>query len=220
MGKTKQAVVSEFRCAEILEAARKVFARKGFNGATVDEIAEAAGLAKGTVYLYFPSKRDIYLAALKQGLTSLIEETRRNVAAAATPAEKLRAFITTRIRFAEENRDFAPIVQAEFANLGLPQSNKEFRHLYLEQVRTLQSVLEAAAGQGEIHVGRVDTAAVLVYEMTRALAMQRRLGWSKATVEEDVDLLFALAWNGLAGGERMHELAGATRGEVADGEPA
>ena len=124
MARTKQDVVSEFRTAGILEAARKVFARKGFNGATVDEIAEAAGLAKGTVYLYFSSKRDVYLAALKQGLTSLIEETRRAVSAAATPAEKLRAFVTTRLQFAEDNRDLAPILQVEFANLVLPHSSE------------------------------------------------------------------------------------------------
>ena len=67
-GKTKHDVVSEFRCGEILAAARKVFAVRGFNEATVDEIAAAAGIAKGTVYLYFSSKKDIYLAALKQGI--------------------------------------------------------------------------------------------------------------------------------------------------------
>ena len=44
--KTKQEVVSEFRCGTILEAARRVFAKKGFELATVDDIAEAAGVAK------------------------------------------------------------------------------------------------------------------------------------------------------------------------------
>ena len=65
--KTKQDVVSEFRSAEIVGVARKVFARKGFHDATVDEIAETAGLAKGTVYVYFRSKRSLYLA-LHQGI--------------------------------------------------------------------------------------------------------------------------------------------------------
>lgn len=197
MARTKQDVVSEFRTAGILEAARKVFARKGFNGATVDEIAEAAGLAKGTVYLYFSSKRDVYLAALKQGLTSLIEETRRAVSAAATPAEKLRAFVTTRLQFAEDNRDLAPILQVEFANLVLPHSSRGFRHLYMEQVRTLRSVLEEAAASGQIRAVRADVAAVMVYEMTRSLVMQRRMGWSKASLEEDLEMLLGLIWNGL-----------------------
>src|SRR5882672_1864141 len=91
--KTKQEVVSEFRCGTILEAARKVFARKGFELATVDDVAEAAGVAKGTLYLYFRSKRDIYLAALRRGVLDLNQETARLVAASPTLEAKLRAFI-------------------------------------------------------------------------------------------------------------------------------
>src|ERR1019366_2412447 len=101
LGKTKKHVVSEFRCSEILEAARSVFARKGFNAATVDDIAEAAGLAKGTVYIYFPSKRDVYLATLRQGLEALQEEVRRSMDAEPDVAGKVRAFIRTRLEYSE-----------------------------------------------------------------------------------------------------------------------
>ena len=55
--KTKQQVVMEFRRQEILDAARTVFARKGFADGIVDDIAAEAGVAKGTIYLYFPSKK-------------------------------------------------------------------------------------------------------------------------------------------------------------------
>ncbi len=68
MPRTKQDVVTEFRCSEILEAARKTFAVQGFAATTMDAIAEQAHIAKGTLYLYFPSKRDIYMAALRQGI--------------------------------------------------------------------------------------------------------------------------------------------------------
>ena len=69
--RTKKDVVTEFRTVGILEAARKVFAMKGFNEATVDDIADAAGVAKGTVYLYYRSKRELYLAALKFGIQQM-----------------------------------------------------------------------------------------------------------------------------------------------------
>ena len=200
MRKTKHEVVSEFRSAEILEAARKVFARKGYTGATVDDIAEAAGLAKGTLYLYFPSKREVYLEALKQGLAALIEETRRNIEAAPTAAEKIRAFIATRIRYSEENRDFVAIYHAEFAHMGLDYLSHEFRDLYRKQIRTLEALLRGAAEQGQVRPVRAEAAAVPLYEMTRGLAMQRLLGWSKATAEADIDLLFELIWRGLAPG--------------------
>src|SRR3954470_22154723 len=103
--KTKQGVVTEFRCTEILEAARKVFARKGFDQTTVDDIAAAAGVAKGTLYLYFRSKRDIYLAALKEGVLALHAESDHNMAAAINTPDKLRAFVATRVTYFEQNRD-------------------------------------------------------------------------------------------------------------------
>ena len=199
MKKTKQEVVSEFRCAEILDAARRVFARKGFTGATVDEIAEAAGLAKGTIYLYFQSKRGIYRAVLKQSLAALVDETARNLSAAPTPAEKIRAFIRTRICYAERNQDCVSIYQLGGGHLGLTSLNRESRGIYLQQARTLEAVLREASLRGEIRPIRADAAAFAVFEMTRGVIIQRLLGWSRTTTEEDIAFLFDLVWSGLSG---------------------
>ncbi len=197
--KSKQTVVSEFRCAEILEAARKVFARYGFDGATVDEIAEAAGLAKGTVYLYFSSKRELYLEALRLGSLRLIEEVKRNVAAAPAPADKIRAFIEARLRYAEENRNLVKIYHSEFGNFGPAHANKEFRNLYLEQVRMLEAVIEEAAAQGHIRAVPAEAAAFAISEMIRGLIVQRLFGRSRETVATDCQFLFEMVWKGLAG---------------------
>src|ERR1700733_6921303 len=150
-GKNKQEVVSEFRCAEILAAARGVFGKRGFNEATVDEIASAAGIAKGTVYLYFSSKRDIYLAALKHGLTELMDRTRTNMNSAKGIQARLHAFIRTRMEYAEANRDFIKIYHSEFGNLTkAATADKEFQQLYLQQAKELEVVLQSAMDGGEI----------------------------------------------------------------------
>lgn len=196
--KTKQDVVAEFRSSEIIDAARRIFARKGFAGASVDEIAEAAGLAKGTLYTYFPSKRDLYLAALRQGIARLTEETRRNVEAARTTAGKIRAFIATRIRYAESNRDLFAIYHAEFGRVHPACFNRESKHLYLEQLGVIEAVMEAASRRGEIRPVSAKDAAFLVCEMTRALNGRRLLGWKQASAEEDIEFLFDLIWKGLA----------------------
>src|SRR5215510_2430765 len=104
--RTKKDVVTEFRTAGILEAARKIFALKGFNNATVDDIAAAAGVAKGTVYLYYQSKRDIYFGALKFGIEqmyALLDEELRRVS---SPEEKLRKLIGVKLAYFDDNRDF------------------------------------------------------------------------------------------------------------------
>jgi AcrR family transcriptional regulator len=199
-GKTKREVVSEFRCAEILEAARKVFSKKGFNGTTVDDIAEAAGVAKGTVYLYFRSKREVYLAALRQGIVRLNEETRRRVAAPEAIQAKIRAFIGTRVKYFEGNRDFFKIYHSEFGNILTHPAHihKDFKELYCQQARMLEAVLREAAKQGAIRCARADSTALIIYDMTRGLIVQRLLGWSRADVDGDIEFLFDLIWRGIA----------------------
>lgn len=198
-GKTKQTVVSEFRAAEILAAARKIFAIRGFSDATVDEIAAAADMAKGTVYLYYPSKKDIYLAALKHGLMELREKTRQNMHAATGIQAKLRSFISTRLEYAEANRDFIKIYHSEFGNLtNAAACDSEFQTLYLEQAKLLDLVLRAAVKSGEIRSIRTDFTAFIIYDMVRGVMTQRLLEWSAAAIEEDIELLNDLVWRGIA----------------------
>jgi TetR/AcrR family transcriptional regulator len=68
----------EARKEEIISAAQKIFFEKGLPAATMDEIAEAAELSKGTLYLYYKSKEDLYLAVTMRGselLFQMFEET-------------------------------------------------------------------------------------------------------------------------------------------------
>src|SRR5437867_3606082 len=68
---------SEQRRAEILEAALSLFSSKGFHETTMEEVAHAAGVAKGTIYLYFPSKEHVLLALKRefmQGLTTAVAD--------------------------------------------------------------------------------------------------------------------------------------------------
>jgi AcrR family transcriptional regulator len=192
--------VAEFRCGEILDAARKVFAEKGFNETTMEQIAERTGIAKGTLYLYFRSKRDIYMAALTQGIRSLNEDSRRKVEAALGVREKLRAFIETRVGYFEQHRDFFLIYHSEIGNLRVPPAahEGEISELYLEQAQMLEEVLRTAAGKGEIRDMRPDATAFTVCDMTRGVIAQRLLGWSRAELNDDIQHLIELIWRGIA----------------------
>ena len=63
--KSRKEKLSEQRRAQILKAALEVFSLKGFAAATIPEIAKAAGVAAGTIYLYYPSKRELFVAVIK-----------------------------------------------------------------------------------------------------------------------------------------------------------
>jgi AcrR family transcriptional regulator len=199
LGKTKKDIVSEFRCSEILSAARGVFAEKGFNSATMDDIAEAAGVAKGTIYLYFPSKREVFLETFRAGTISLHEEVARNMAEAPDAPTRVRAFIRTRLDYAERNRDFFRIYYTEFNNMLLHPVHvrEEFQQLYEKHARTLESVLRDGMESGEVRPLDPVPASRIVYDLTRGLIAQRMLGWCSMGVDEATDFLFDVIWKGL-----------------------
>src|SRR5215470_12934105 len=162
--KTKKDVVTEFRTAGILEAARTVFATKGFNEATVDDIAAAAGVAKGTVYLYYKSKRDIYFAALKFGIERMYAALADELRTVSGPADKLRALIAVKLAYFDENRDFFKIYYSELGNLCIHPGaiDSEFKTLYLEQARVIESILKEGARRKVLRAVRAEQAAFAI----------------------------------------------------------
>lgn len=94
----------------ILRAAIKVFARKGFYATRVSEIAKAAGVADGTIYLYFENKDDVLISIFEDRITKLIEFLRAEIAKATTVEEKVRIVVELQLGLLEEQRDLAEVI--------------------------------------------------------------------------------------------------------------
>ena len=198
-GKTKQDVVAEFRNAEILEAARKVFAANGFAGTSVEAIAQEAGIAKGTLYLYYDSKSEIYQEALRNGLVELCSLLKAQVERAGTIGEKIRVFIATKLSFFEENRDFFKIYYAEFGNaIAHPaETHRTIRELYVEQVSVLKSALTEAVRRKKVRSVKPLSVAFAINDLTRGLITQRLLGQTETEISEDIEFLYEFIWRGI-----------------------
>jgi len=197
---SKDDVVSAFRRDQILAAAHGVFASRGFKEATVGDIADAAGVAKGTLYLYFKSKDEIYWAALHRGLDELHALTRTALARAAGPRDKLHAFIDTKVRFFDADREFFSIYFAEFGNVSphhLP-AQQPFLQRYMEQVALLDATLQQAAAAGIVRPSVLNGLGYSVLALTASVIARRLRGWSHRSIEEDVDAAVDLLWKGLA----------------------
>jgi len=164
------------RRAAILNAARTVFARQGYADTVVDDIARQADIGKGTLYLYFPSKEQIYLAALLEDAQQLDEESRAAMAAAKNWQDKLRAYIEVRLRYFEEHQDFVRIYLTEFRSMcmqGKPVHTELYR-LSEQGEAQLAQMFAAAAARDEMRNIDPELAASTVTELTRGL-MERRL---------------------------------------------
>jgi TetR/AcrR family transcriptional regulator len=96
----------EHRKEEILDAAQKVFFDKGLVTSTMDEIAEAAELSKGTLYLYYKSKEDLYLTVMMRGMESLYDKYEHIVTSDNSIVQKVAMFVDVYNDFFDSHRSF------------------------------------------------------------------------------------------------------------------
>jgi AcrR family transcriptional regulator len=94
------------RTNDILDAAEKVFFKHGLSQVTMDQVAEEAELSKGTLYLYFKNKEDLYLAINARGLKIMKEMFQQAVGSGATGLEKIEAIGRAYYRFFTEYPDY------------------------------------------------------------------------------------------------------------------
>ena len=198
-GKTRKDVLSEFRRNELLIAARAIFSKKGFHEATIDDVAEAADVAKGTVYLYYKSKRDLYLEALRFGIESLNRELEVKVSEAGTCLEKLRVLTATKMSFFEENREFFNIYYSELGKLPTHPAGLDLvKDLYFAQAKIFARLLKEGIRRREFRKMNVEKTAFAVADLTRDVTTQRVLGFSKTSMKNDIDFVVDFIWKGIS----------------------
>jgi AcrR family transcriptional regulator len=186
--RSKKQVVSEFRQSEIITAARQVFAEKGYIATTVDEIATRAGLAKGTIYVYFESKEQIYNAVLENDLETLRSLTLERIAAAEGVRAKIAAYVNTRFAYCEERRDFFRIMHIEPS--GSPVMSKaKAREWLKDPVRQLTKGIEAGIASREVANWPAETLAWTVADLTSGALQRRLLTTPTRTAREDADFV-------------------------------
>ncbi|MCH6267775.1 TetR/AcrR family transcriptional regulator [Neobacillus citreus] len=107
---------------QIIDAAVIVIAENGYHQAQVAKIAKQAGVADGTIYLYFKNKEDILISLFEEKMGSFVEKIDEEIAGKKTAAEKLLVLVETHFQLLSEDHHMAIVTQLE-----LRQSNKELR---------------------------------------------------------------------------------------------
>ena len=134
---------------QIIDAAIRVFARTGYYNSRVSDIAREAGIASGTIYLYFKTKDEILVTLFRERMAEWVEFVRGEIAAAPDPIAKLRQLVALHFSVLESNPDLAEVVQVE-----LRQGHKFFRGASAHEVSAyfalIGGVLEAGIASGQI----------------------------------------------------------------------
>jgi AcrR family transcriptional regulator len=163
------------RPGEILDAALKVFAEKGFAAARMEDIARRAGVTKGTIYLYFPSKEDVFKQLVREAVGSTIATVAANVAAYEGSASfLLRMVLTTMgtILLDSDKVVLPKIVIAESANF--PWLADFYRFEVIERgLALMTSLIQRGIDRGEFrplpaeHIARIFIAPMLLSAIWR-----------------------------------------------------
>lgn len=104
MNKTKEA---------IYEASIYVFSKSGYTGASMDDIAARAKVAKGTLYYHFKSKEDLFLFVMQTGLNHMIDDAKSAMEHALPPEEKLHALCRSQLRFVRKSKNFIKVILSQ-----------------------------------------------------------------------------------------------------------
>jgi len=132
---------------QIIEAALRVFARTGYFNARVSDIAREAGIAAGTIYLYFDTKEEILITLFREKMAGFVETVRQAIAEEHDAVAKLRRLVRLHFQILEDNPELAEVVQVE-----LRQGQKLFRGPANQEIAAyfalIASVLEEGAVAG------------------------------------------------------------------------
>jgi TetR/AcrR family fatty acid metabolism transcriptional regulator len=131
----------------ILRAATKVFARNGYFNSKVADIAQEAGVADGTVYLYFKSKDEILHSIFDRGMEEAISEGQLQLAGISDPREKLRRVAHLHLDRMGADRDLAVVFQVELR--GSTKFMEEFSGgRFAEYLGMIRSIFEEGQNSG------------------------------------------------------------------------
>jgi TetR/AcrR family fatty acid metabolism transcriptional regulator len=131
----------------ILRAAVKIFSRNGFFNSKVSEIARAAEVADGTIYLYFKNKDDLLISLFEEKMGEVVADVRRRITVGENAIDKLRIFVENHMDLLERESGLVEVLQVE-----LRQSTKFLKDYtpvkFFEYLEVISDILEEGKSQG------------------------------------------------------------------------
>ena len=106
LSRTEKSQKKEKKRKKIIKAALKIFSKKGYSPAAIDEVAHEAGIAKGTIYLYFKDKEDLFYSTIMSVIDDLASILREQLTEDMSPLEILENLARTQLRYFSKNIDF------------------------------------------------------------------------------------------------------------------
>jgi AcrR family transcriptional regulator len=166
----------------IFQAAVEVFAESGFDQAKMDEIAQVAGVAKGTIYYHFKSKEELFVGLMNEGMEHLIDCVRRGIELKESAKEQLDALIYAHVHFFIQNGKLAKLLLNEA--FGTKERQLQFRARIRQYFRLIEEVLQKGMNSGEFQLGHPTEMASAIFGAASVAVLQKIYSLEESTAEE------------------------------------
>ncbi len=188
----------------ILDAAREVFFRDGFVNANLDEVAAIAEVAKGTLYLYFPSKDELVFTVLKNDIGWLLEKTREALGTDRPLLERMRKMVHDQFEFVSANRNIFLYYRARMGG-SEHAAQKDFQYRMKEEydqfIDLMTSHFEKAMAAGEIRPLEPRRLARVFSGTVDSVLVDYIISSQETPIDEEVDFVLDVVLHGIAKGE-------------------
>jgi TetR/AcrR family fatty acid metabolism transcriptional regulator len=181
----------------ILRAAITVFAQRGFFQAQVADVARLAGVAAGTVYLYFRSKDDLLVSIFEQTMTEALAEGRATLEGVTDPAERLRRIARLHLERLGRDRNLAVVFQVELRQTTkfMERFSSTYLRDYLARIReTIAAGQEAGLFRSDVSA---TTAAKIFYGALDEMATNWILSKRRYALAGEADAIVDLFLHGV-----------------------
>jgi TetR/AcrR family fatty acid metabolism transcriptional regulator len=178
----------------IINAATKIFAKKGFFQAKVSEIAKEAKVADGTIYLYFENKDSILISLFEEQMKRVLDDMRAEISKETGAVKKIEKFALNHLKLIEQNKDVAEIIQVE-----LRQSTKFMKEYknekFAEYLNLIGDIIQEGQEEGIFKKGIMPGIAKRAFvgaldEMSRFWVLSSRKKYDIETAAKQISEYF------------------------------
>lgn len=148
----------------IFECAMKLFAEKGYDATSVEEITAVTGIAKGTLYYHFEKKEDILNVLLEEGMRLLRNSIEIKVRKSKSATDKIKAVILVQVKVAIKYEDFITLVLSLI--WGKDKKSKKCQEYIIEYIKILEKIITEGIKNEEFYDGNVPALAAGVFGVT------------------------------------------------------
>lgn len=185
----------------ILNAARKMFARYGLKKTSLDEVAQMARVAKGTIYNYFGSKDQIYMEVLRREANEIMENIFVSVNQEVSPDDKLLAFVRAKFMYMRKAVNILNLDREGIEKL-LPDAGSIRNEFFEREVDIIRSILQEGVEKGTFYLNDVLFAAMAIGHALRGFEIEWLVQESEEKIEHYLDELMNILFYGLFAGKK------------------